>query len=229
MRYDIVTLFPDLFQGFLGESILARSIASGQVSVHLHDPRNYTHNKHGRVDDKPYGGGPGMVLCPQPWIDCVEDVRSQDSDPGRLLLMTPAGTPLKQKKAQSLSEDRRLILLCGRYEGFDQRIMDILAPEEISIGDYVINGGEVAAMVVVEATMRLLPGVLGDDQSAKEDSFSGSQLKLEFPQYTRPAEFRGHTVPEILLSGDHGAIAKWRQQQSENRTATRRDDLTCSD
>lgn len=226
MRFDIITLFPDLFQGFLSESILAKTIASGQISVHLHDPRTYSVNKHGRVDDKPYGGGPGMVLCPQPWIDCVEAVQKLEESPGRVIVMTPAGRPFKQKVAQELSELDRIILLCGRYEGFDQRIFDILQPDEISIGDYVINGGEVASMVVIEATMRLLPGALGDDQSAKEDSFSENDLKLEFPQYTRPADFRGHKVPEVLLSGNHGAIAQWREQQSETRTNDRRSDLS---
>lgn len=222
MRLDVITLFPDLFAGFLGESILAKAIERQQIQIHLHNPRLWTHDKHGRVDDRPYGGGPGMVLSTQPLVDCVEAVQKLDRDPGRLILLTPAGQRLTQTRVEQLADERRLILICGRYEGFDQRIIDILQPEELSIGDFVLNGGEVAAMVVIETVMRLIPGVLGDESSAKEDSFSQVDGGIEFPQYTRPAQYRGRDVPEVLLSGNHAAIQQWREEQSRLRTGQRR-------
>lgn len=225
MRLDVITLFPEIFSGFLSESILAKSIARNRLTIQLHNPRLWTEDKHGRVDDRPYGGGPGMVLSPQPIIDCVQAVQRQSEAPGRLMLLSPAGQTLNQPLLEALAGESRLILICGRYEGFDQRIIDTLAPEEISIGDYVLNGGEVAAMVVIEAVMRLLPGVLGDDESAQQDSFSSGNRILEFPQYTRPSDFRGLSVPPVLLSGDHAAIAAWRMEQSRLRTAQRRSEL----
>lgn len=222
MRLDVITLFPDLFTGFLSESILAKAIERNQIQVHLHNPRLWTLDKHGRVDDRPYGGGPGMVLATQPIIDCVEAVQKMDDERGRLILLTPTGKRLTQTRVEQLAAQRRLILICGRYEGFDQRIIDILQPEELSIGDFVLNGGEVAAMVVIESVMRLIPGTLGDEASAREDSFSQEGGGLEFPQYTRPATFRGLTVPDVLLSGNHAAIQQWRQEQSRQRTAARK-------
>lgn len=223
MRLDVITLFPDLFAGFLSESILAKAIERNQLQIHLHNPRLWTLDKHGRVDDRPYGGGPGMVLATQPIIDCVEAVQKMDDEPGRLILLTPTGKRLTQTRVEQLAAQRRLILICGRYEGFDQRIIDILQPEELSIGDFVLNGGEVAAMVVIESVMRLIPGTLGDEASAREDSFSQEDGGLEFPQYTRPAMYRGLSVPDVLLSGNHAAIQQWRQEQSRQRTAARED------
>lgn len=225
MRMDVFSLFPELFTGFLGESILKRALDRELLEVRLHNPRQWTENKHGRVDDRPYGGGPGMVLSPQPVVDAVQAVRSQIERPGPILLLSPTGKTWNQRWAEELATEQHLMLICGRYEGFDQRILDILQPIEVSIGDYVLNGGEVAAMVLIETLMRLLPGALGDEQSAPQDSFSSENRILEFPQYTRPREFRGLAVPEILLSGDHPKIEAWRQQQSETRTRQRRREL----
>ncbi len=225
MRMDVFSLFPELFTGFLGESILKRALDRELLEVRLHNPRQWTENKHGRVDDRPYGGGPGMVLSPQPVVDAVQAVRNQIERPGPILLLSPTGKTWNQRWAEELATEQHLMLICGRYEGFDQRILDILQPIEVSIGDYVLNGGEVAAMVLIETLMRLLPGALGDEQSAPQDSFSSENRILEFPQYTRPREFRGLAVPEILLSGDHPKIEAWRQQQSETRTRQRRREL----
>lgn len=224
MRIDILTLFPQIFSSFLSESLLSKAIESGLIQIHTHDMRQWTQDKHSKVDDRPYGGGPGMLIQVQPVVDCVEAVQSMDSQLGELIMMTPQGETLTQTAAQQLSQSKRLLLLCGRYEGFDQRVIDILQPREISLGDFILNGGEVAAMAVIEATMRLIPGVLGDEQSNKQDSFSDEPL-LEFPQYTRPREFRGHVVPEVLLSGNHQQIAQWRAEQRRQRTAQRRSDL----
>ncbi len=224
MRFDILTLFPHMFPGYLSQSLLNKAIERGLVEVHLHDMRNWATGNHQSVDDRPFGGGPGMVIKVQPVVECVEAVQQQ-ADPGHLVLLTPQGRRLDQPLVQNLSQQRRLLLLCGRYEGFDQRVIDILQPEEVSIGDYVLNGGEVAAMVVVDALVRLVPGVLGDERSHQEDSFSHQHGMLEFAQYTRPREYRGHKVPEVLLSGDHEAIARWRREQSFRRTMQRRSDL----
>ena len=225
MRIDVLTLFPEILSGYLGQSILKLAIERGLVQVYLHDMRNWSVDKHLKVDDRPFGGGPGMVLSPEPVVACVEAVQAMDTEPGKLILFTPVGKTLTQPDAESLAEQSRLLLLCGRYEGFDQRVMDLLKPAEVSIGDYILGGGEVPAMVVIDAVARLLPGVLGDEESNKQDSFSGEQRLLEYPQYTRPREFRGLEVPPVLLSGDHGAIAKWREEQSYQRTRERRSDL----
>ena len=225
MRIDVFSLFPDLFSGFLSESILKRALDQQILNIEVHNPRLWTHDKHGRVDDRPFGGGPGMVLAPQPIVDCVEQVRQQIEKPGPLLILSPSGQQWNQKWAESLATEEHLMMICGRYEGFDQRILDILEPIEVSIGDFIINGGEVAAMVLIETIMRLLPGALGDEQSARQDSFSTENRILEFPQYTRPREFRGREVPEVLLSGDHQKILAWRQQQSQLRTRQRRQEL----
>lgn len=225
MRIDVFSLFPELFTGFLSESILKRSLDRQLLDVRLHNPRQWTENKHSRVDDRPYGGGPGMVLSPQPVVDAVQAIKCQLEKPGPIVLLSPAGKTWNQRWAEELATEQHLMMLCGRYEGFDQRILDILQPIEVSIGDYVINGGEVAAMVLIETLMRLLPGALGDEQSAQQDSFSSENRILEFPQYTRPREFRGLSVPEVLLSGDHSKIEAWRQMQSETRTRQRRREL----
>jgi tRNA (guanine37-N1)-methyltransferase len=225
VRFDVLTLFPQIFDSFVSESLLSKAIAAGLVQVHTHDIRHWTDNKHHRVDDRPFGGGPGMLIQVQPVVDCVEAVQALTDPLGQLLLMSPQGQVLKQSMLQQLAQLPRILLLCGRYEGFDQRVIDILQPREISLGDFVLNGGEVAAMAVIEGVIRLVPGVLGDEQSSMQDSFSDGDL-LEFPQYTRPREYRGHAVPEVLLSGNHQEIAAWRNQQRRQRTAQRRPDVS---
>jgi tRNA (guanine37-N1)-methyltransferase len=211
LRFDLLTLFPGLFDGFLTESILKRAIAQGLVEVHRWDIRDWAEGKHRQVDDRPFGGGPGMVLMAPPTVAAVEAVRAMADPPGRLIALTPQGRRLDQAWVRELAREPRLVLLCGRYEGFDERIFEVLEPERLSIGDYVLSGGEVPAMVVVDAVMRLVPGVLGDAESAVDESF-GPDGGLEYPHYTRPREFRGRAVPEILLGGDHAAIARWRRQ-----------------
>jgi len=220
MRFDVLTLFPDLFSGYLSQSILKLAIDRGLVQIHLWNIRDWATGKHNMVDDRPFGGGPGMVMMPGPVFDAVEVVQAELGDPGELIMLTPAGERLTQKVVQELATKKRLLLLCGRYEGFDERIRLGLKPREISVGDFVCNGGEVPAMVVIDTVIRLIPGVLGDEESATDESHS-QEGRLEYPQYTRPREFRGMSVPEVLLSGDHGAVAEWRQQQSELRSRTR--------
>jgi tRNA (guanine37-N1)-methyltransferase len=211
IRFDVLTLFPALFDGFLDESILKRAIESGRVQVNRWDIREWAEGKHKQVDDRPFGGGPGMVLMAPPVVAAVESVKAKTEPLGRLIALTPQGRRLDQGIVAELSREPRIILLCGRYEGFDERILEELQPEPLSIGDYVLSGGEVAAMVVIDAVMRLVPGVLGDAESAVDESF-GPDGGLEYPHYTRPREFRGRAVPEILLSGDHAAIARWRRE-----------------
>ncbi len=225
MRFDVLTLFPDIFRGYLGQSLLHKAIENGLVETALHDIRQWSEDKHQRVDDRPFGGGPGMVMQVKPVVDCVEAVQAIGEHPGNLIMLTPTGRKLDQQLVEQLVETPRHLLLCGRYEGFDQRVSDILKPMEISIGDFILNGGEVGAMVLIDSMIRLVPGVLGDEQSSHEDSFSSGNRLLEFPQYTRPRVYRGLEVPEILLSGDHQAIAKWREEQSLKRTRERRSDL----
>jgi tRNA (guanine37-N1)-methyltransferase len=225
MRFDVLTLFPDIFQGYLGQSLLNRAIQTGLVSVRLHNIRDWSMGKHNTVDDRPFGGGPGMVMKVEPAVECVEAVRAMADDPGRLVMLTPQGRRLDQQAVERLARHERLLLLCGRYEGFDERIRIILQPEEISIGDYVLNGGEVAAMAIIDAVIRLAPGVLGDEDSSACDSFSGERRWLEFAQYTRPREYRGLAVPEVLINGNHEEIARWREENSLCRTQERRKDL----
>jgi tRNA (guanine37-N1)-methyltransferase len=226
MRIDVLTLFPQFFESPLSCSILKRAQQAHIVEIALTDIRDFAADSHRRVDDKPYGGGPGMVMMPGPVFDCFEHVRKLSSEQGRVILLTPQGQRFDQKKALKLSGESRLILIAGKYEGFDERIRIGLDAEQISIGDYVLNGGELAAMVIIDAVIRLLPGVLGDDDSAKDDSFSETAGGgLEYPQYTRPEVYRGMKVPEILLSGDHGKIAQWRRQQALERTQKWRPDL----
>jgi tRNA (guanine37-N1)-methyltransferase len=211
IRFDVLTLFPALFDGFLDESILKRAIERNLVQVNRWDVRDWAEGKHKQVDDRPFGGGPGMVLMAPPVVASVEAVQALAEAPGRLLALTPSGRRLDQSWVAELAMEPRLVLLCGRYEGFDERIIETLGPELLSIGDYVLSGGEVAAMVVIDAVMRLIPGVLGDAESAVDESF-GPDGGLEYPHYTRPREFRGREVPDILLSGDHAAIARWRRE-----------------
>ncbi len=225
MRFDVLTLFPDMFSSYLGESLLNKAIERQLVDVRLHNIRQWARDKHQKVDDRPFGGGPGMVLKVQPVVECVEEVRSAASHPGRLMMLSPQGRRLDQVMVEKLATEERLILLCGRYEGFDERIAQILEPDEISIGDYILNGGEVAAMVIIDAVIRHIPDVLGDEESPRQDSFSAGQAMLESAQYTRPREYRGFKVPSILLSGNHEQIARWRAEQSRQRTKQRRADL----
>jgi len=227
MRFDILTLFPGLFDGFLAESILKRAIDAGDVEVRLHNIRDYTTDKHHITDDAPYGGGGGMVMKPDPIFRAAEAALESPEgaplpDVPRILL-TPQGRTFTQALAQELAAQPRLLLICGRYEGVDERVRERLATDEISIGDYVLNGGELPAMVIVEAVARLLPGVLGDPQGAQNDSFASGLL--EYPHYTRPPVFRGHAVPEVLLSGNHGQVTRWRRQEALRRTWERRPDL----
>ena len=223
MRFDILTLFPGVFRGFLDESIMRLAREKGILEVHLWDIRDYTTDKHRKVDDRPYGGGPGMVMMPQPVFAAVEAADAAAKPPARKFLLTPQGRTFDQPFARQLAAEPRVMLICGRYEGFDERIRIGLGAEELSIGDYVLAGGEVAAMVVMEAVVRLLPGALGDPESAALESFEGGVL--DYPQYTRPPVFRGMAVPEVLLSGDHAKIRAWRLEQARRRTMARRPDL----
>jgi tRNA (guanine37-N1)-methyltransferase len=223
MRIDILTLFPEMYESPLAHSILKRARDKRIVDIVLTNIRDFAADKYGRVDDKPYGGGPGMVMMPGPVFECFEHVRRLHPEKGRIILLTPQGQKFNQAKAVELSEGKRIILIAGRYEGFDERIRVGLDAEQISIGDYVLSGGELAAMIIIDAVVRLLPGALGDEDSAKDDSFSAGLL--EYPQYTRPEVFRGMKVPDILLSGDHTKIAQWRKQQALERTKKYRPDL----
>ncbi len=228
MRFDVLTLFPEMFQGYLTQSLLKLALDNGLVQIHLWNLRDWAKGKHHSVDDRPFGGGPGMVIMPEPVFDAVEAIRPLADDPGQLILLTPAGERLTQKLVQELATHKRLLLLCGRYEGFDERIRLGLRPREISVGDFVCNGGEVPAMLVIDTTIRYVPGVLGDPTSVTEESHS-TEGRLEYPQYTRPREFRGMAVPDILLSGNHPAIAQWRLEQSlarSERSAGRADEIT---
>ncbi|MHC4642870.1 MAG: tRNA (guanosine(37)-N1)-methyltransferase TrmD [Planctomycetota bacterium] len=223
MRVDILTLFPEMFESPLGHSILKRAQENGLVDIVLTNIRDFAKDNFRKVDDKPYGGGPGMVMMPGPLFDCFEHVQKLSPEKARTILLTPQGQKFDQKKAHELSAEKRLILIAGRYEGLDERIRIGLDAEQISIGDYVLSGGELAAMVIVDAVVRLLPDALGDEDSSKDDSFSAGLL--EYPQYTRPEIFRGMKVPDILLSGDHAKIAEWRRQQAIERTKKWRPDL----
>ena len=234
MRFDVLTLFPEIFSGYQTQSLLKLAIDRGLVEIHLHNFRDFATGKHKEVDDRPFGGGPGMVIKPDPVVECVESVQQQTHDcqqlpPGKVILLTPQGRRLDQRVVEELATSERLILLCGRYEGFDQRVSDLLEPEEISIGDFVLNGGEVAAMALIDTTIRLIPGVLGDENSSVEDSFSRGNRMLEYAQYTRPREYRGLQVPEVLLSGNHPEIAQWRERDKMERTKKRRADLLDDD
>ncbi len=241
MRIDILTLFPEMFTGFLEGSLLGAARASGLLDIRVTNIRDFAEGVHRQVDDRPFGGGPGMLLMPGPVVACAEHVVADgfqaavgadvgvqaEGSAAPVILLTPGGRRLTQEVVEELSRRERIILVCGRYEGFDARVRTALGAEELSIGDFVLSGGEVAAMVVVDAVCRLVPGVLGDEESARQDSFSNPGRLVEGPQYTRPREFRGMGVPDVLLSGDHGKIAKWRQEQAI--VATRRRDAGPSD
>ena len=217
MRFDVLTLFPELFDSYMQQSLLKQALDNGLVEIHRWNFRDHAPGKHRSVDDKPYGGGPGMLLMCQPIFDCVAAVQAAVPEPGRLVVLTPQGRRLTQRVVEELAGYKRLLLLCGRYEGFDQRIIEGLQPLEISAGDFICNGGEVPAMLVIDSVIRLVPGVLGDETSSKYESFADSGM-LEYPQYTRPREFQGMAVPEVLLNGNHAEIAKWREATSRERT-----------
>jgi tRNA (guanine37-N1)-methyltransferase len=223
LRIDILTLFPEMFGPFLGTSIPSRAAQKGLVEYKLTNIREFATDSHQSVDDKPFGGGPGMVMMCQTVYDAVESVEKQDPRTATRILLTPQGERFDQGMAESLASRDRLLLIAGRYEGFDERIVQGLKPLEISIGDYVLSGGELAAMVVVDAVVRLLPGALGAEDGAADETFTDGLI--EHPQYTRPREFRGMPVPDVLLSGNHAAIAKWRLEQRKQRTQQRRPDL----
>ncbi len=227
MKIDIVTIFPEIASAPLAASIIGRAVNSGLVEIRYHDLRQWAVGRYRQVDDAPYGGGPGMVMKPEPFFAAVEALRTEIS---HVILMTPQGQPFRQGKAVELAAREHLILLCGHYEGVDHRVVEALVDEEISIGDYVLTNGAIAAAVVVDAVVRLLPGVLGDERSAEEESFSPSGIGgLEAPHYTRPPEFSGMGVPEVLLSGNHAAIAAWRKERSIERTRAIRPDLVGED
>ncbi len=226
MRIDILTLFPQMFEVPFSFGIFKRAVDNGLVSLNLHNIRDYTHDKHHTADDYPYGGGAGMVLKPEPIFEAVEAIRdSITGEAGELpvIFLTPQGRPFSQSIALELSRNRHMVFICGHYEGVDERVCEHLATDEISIGDYVLTGGEIPAMVVIDAVVRLLPGVLGSEESPQDDSHAGGLL--EYPQYTRPAEYRGCAVPDVLLSGNHAQIARWRREQIIRRTMERRPEL----
>ena len=219
MKVDVLTLFPGMFAGPMDESILRRAQEKRRLELTIRNLRDWTHDRHRTVDDEPYGGGPGMVLKPEPIFEAIEELAGETT---QVVMLSPQGQPFRQSKARELAGHKHLLMLCGAYEGFDERVRS-LVNHELSIGDYVLTNGALPAMVVIDAVTRLLPGVLGDDSSSTEESFS--ENLLEYPQYTRPADFRGMKVPEVLLSGDHGAVEVWRQEQAAERTSQCRPDL----
>ncbi|WP_226578709.1 tRNA (guanosine(37)-N1)-methyltransferase TrmD [Halobacillus litoralis] len=223
MHIDILTLFPEMFDGVLQNSIMKRAQEQNAFSYRYVNFRDYTTNKHNKVDDYPYGGGAGLVLSPQPIFDSIQTIQDKAEKPPRVVLLCPQGEPHSQQKAEELAKEDHLVFICGHYEGYDERIRQELVTDEISLGDYVLTGGELGAMVVIDSVVRLLPGVLGNEQSAPMDSFSNGLL--EHPHYTRPADFRGRKVPDVLLSGNHAKIDEWRHFQSLKRTFERRPEL----
>ena len=225
MKFDILTLFPGMFDGPLTESIIKRAVQDGHIEIRLHNIRDFAFDRHKTADDYPYGGGAGMVMKPEPLAACIEAVRGERPS-GRVILTTPQGRPFDQCYAEELAKEQELVIICGRYEGVDERVRELFVDDEISVGDFVLTGGEIAAMVIVDAVSRLVPGVLGSEDSAADDSFSDGLL--EYPQYTRPAEFRGLEVPEVLLSGNHQEIARWRRRMALQRTRRKRPDLLSS-
>ncbi len=227
MRVDVLTLFPGMFNGLLTEGTVRIAREKGLLDVTLRNFRDFARDAHKSVDDKPFGGGPGMVLKPEPIFECIDDLLTSSASRPRMLIMTPGGATFDQAKARELARESHLLILCGRYEGFDDRIRQGLPFEEISVGDYVLSGGEIPAMVVLDAVTRLLPGVLGHDLSPELESFEGGLL--DYPQFTRPAEFRGMQVPEVLRSGDHARIAAWRRQEALRLTKEKRPDLLTPD
>lgn len=228
MRFVVLTLFPDMIQQAVRHSVLGRAIEKGIISVEAVDIRDYAHNKHNTVDDYPFGGGAGMVMQPGPVFEAYQDVTERMVKPGApVIFMSPAGRRLDQKVVRELAENEDIILLCGHYEGIDQRVLDEIVTDEISIGDYVLTGGELAALVVMDSVSRMVDGVLGNEESAQEESFSG--MWLEYPQYTRPRVFHGQEVPEVLLSGHHANIEKWRLEKAIETTLAKRPDMICEE
>ncbi len=225
MRLDVITLFPEILSGPLDASILGRAQRGGQVEICLHQLRDYSTDKHHTVDDKPYGGGPGMLLKCEPIFNALQDVQAKAAKPGRVILLTPSGARFDQAKARELAVLDRVVFICGHYEGVDERVREHLVDEELCIGDFVLTNGALAALVVIDAVVRLIPNVVGNEASTQSESFSAERPWLEGPQYTRPEEFRGWRVPEILLSGNHGKIEQWSHEQSRLRTEQIRPDL----
>jgi tRNA (guanine37-N1)-methyltransferase len=223
VRFDLVTIFPRMMDGPLGEGIIRRAIDRGVIDVRVHDLRDFTDDRHRVVDDVPFGGGPGMVLKPEPLFRAVDAIREQRGKPDAVILLSPQGQAFSDAHARRLSALSHIVLIAGRYEGVDERVREQVATEEISIGDYVLSGGELPALVVLDAVARLVPGVVGDEQSIEDESFRRGLL--DFPHYTRPAEYRGASVPDVLLSGHHAAIRRWRKRQALARTLARRPDL----
>ena len=223
MKFDIVTIFPRMLEAPLADGVVARAVTAGLIDVKVHDLRDFTTDRHRVVDDVPYGGGPGMVMKPEPFFRAVDSIRRQRGEPGAVLLTSPQGRLLTQAGASRLAALSHLVVLCGRYEGIDERVRAHLATEEISIGDYVLSGGELAALVLIDVVARLVPGVVGDERSVEADSFTRGLL--DYPHYTRPAEYAGWSVPEVLLSGHHAAIARWRARQAVRKTLAARPGL----
>jgi tRNA (guanine37-N1)-methyltransferase len=223
MKIDIVSIFPAMVKAPLAEGVVGRAIERGLLDVSVHDLRDFTTDRHRVVDDTPFGGGPGMVMKAEPFFAAVEHIRSERGDPRAIVLTSPDGARFAHRDAKRLSELGHVVMLCGRYEGVDERVRQYLATESLSIGDYVLSGGELPALVMLDAVARLVPGVIGDEESVARDSFVGGLL--DYPQYTRPAVFQGHEVPPVLLSGHHGAIARWRRRESLARTLARRPDM----
>ncbi len=226
MRFDVISIFPEIFRAYINESIIKRAIKKGLIDINIHNLRDYAKNRHKSVDDYPYGGGSGMVMKPEPFFEAVDAI-CPDKEKRRVIMLSPSGVNFNQTKAMKLSrEKKQLILLCGRYEAIDERVASFLADEEISIGDYVLTGGELPALVIIDAVSRLIPGVLGDEHSVEEESFSWGIL--DYPHYTRPPAYRGYEVPEVLLSGNHKDIQRWRRKEALRRTLNRRPDLLTS-
>jgi tRNA (guanine37-N1)-methyltransferase len=223
MKFDIVTIFPRMVEAGVAEGVIARGVERGLLDIQVHDLRDYTTDRHRSVDDVPYGGGPGMVMKPEPLARAMEAIRARRGDPDTVVLLSPQGRRFTQAEAARMSGLRHVALLCGRYEGMDERIRTLVASEELSIGDYVVSGGELPALVIVDAISRLVPGVVGDSRSVEEDSFSRGLL--DYPHYTRPAEFAGHKVPDVLLSGHHEQVRRWRRKTAIQRTLARRPEL----
>jgi tRNA (guanine37-N1)-methyltransferase len=223
VKLDIVTIFPEMVEAALSPGVIGRARQTGLLDIVVHNLRDFTTDRHRVVDDVPFGGGPGMVLKPEPMFVAIDTIRSRRGMPGAVLLMSPAGARFRQSDARRLAALEHIVVLCGRYEGIDERVREHVATEEISIGDYVLSGGELPALVVVDAVSRLVPGVVGDEQSVEADSFTRGLL--DYPHYTRPAEYRGWRVPDVLISGHHGEIRNWRRREALRRTADRRPDL----
>jgi tRNA (guanine37-N1)-methyltransferase len=226
MKFDIVTIFPKMIDAGVAEGVISRGIAGGLIDLRVHDLREFTTDRHRSVDDMPYGGGPGMVMKPEPLVRALEAVRATRGTPDAVIVTSPQGHPFTQREAERFAAMRHVALVCGRYEGIDERVMSLVGAEELSIGDYVLSGGELAALVVVDAVSRLVPGVVGDEQSVVEDSFARGLL--DYPHYTRPAEFGGLKVPDVLLSGHHADVRRWRKKEALARTLARRPELLTS-